>query len=91
MCAVSVLSEWQELRFGLDVRWFAKHNNGVVDVANMEMYADGWIDIPNGLSELINDLEKYDMVTLLTLDGLTTSDLRTLVDGAHLLAFLSRA
>lgn len=63
---------------------FAKHNNGVVDVANMEMYADGWIDIPNGLSELINDLEKYDMVTLLTLDGLTTSDLRTLVDGAHL-------
>ena len=47
---------------------FAKHNNGVVDVANMEMYADGWIDIPNGLSELINDLEtvSYTHLTLPT-------------------------
>lgn len=45
-----------------------------------EVYADGWTSIPNGLSELIADAGKYHGVVLLTLEGLTTSDLRTLVD-----------
>lgn len=49
-----------------------------------EVYADGWVAIPNGLSELINDLSKYQRVVLLTLEGLNTSDLRTLVDGAEI-------
>ena len=49
-----------------------------------EVYADGWDAVPNGLSELIADLSKYDKVVLLSMEGLTTSDLRTLVDGAHL-------
>lgn len=49
-----------------------------------EVYADGWDAVPNGLSELIADLPKYDKVVLLSMEGLTTSDLRTLVDGAHL-------
>lgn len=49
-----------------------------------EVYADGWTAIPNGLSELIADLSKYDKVILLTFEGLTTSDLRTLVDYSHI-------
>ena len=49
-----------------------------------EVYADGWTAVPNGLSELIADLSKYEKIVLLSMEGLTTSDLRTLVDGAHL-------
>lgn len=49
-----------------------------------EVYADGWTAVPNGLSELIADLPKYDKIVLLSMEGLTVSDLRTLVDGAHL-------
>tara|TARA_B100000035_G_scaffold276830_1_gene254751 strand:+ start:694 stop:1302 length:609 start_codon:yes stop_codon:yes gene_type:complete len=54
-----------------------------------ELYADGWVEVPNGLSELIADLPKYDKVVLLSMEGLTTSDLRTLVDGAHLKCYFA--
>ena len=54
-----------------------------------EVYADGWASIPNGLSELISDLDKYYGVVLLTLEGLTTSDLRTLVDAGSIICAFS--
>jgi hypothetical protein len=54
-----------------------------------ELYADGWTSIPNGLNELIADADKYEGVVLLTLEGVTSSDLRNLVDKCGVICSLT--
>tara|TARA_B110000495_G_scaffold202250_1_gene221843 strand:- start:2698 stop:3336 length:639 start_codon:yes stop_codon:yes gene_type:complete len=46
-----------------------------------EVYADGWDDIPNGLSELISDVKAYSTIILYTLEGITIDDIAILVNG----------
>ena len=54
-----------------------------------DVYADGWVSIPNGLGELLNDLSRFQQVILLTLEGITKEDLKKMVEGAEVLCLLS--
>lgn len=74
-----------DLDFMLDTLMVYHGSDGEVP----ELYADGWVEVPNGLSELIADLPKYTRIVFLSMEGLTTSDLRTLVDGAHLKCYFA--
>jgi hypothetical protein len=46
-----------------------------------EVYADGWDDIPNGLSELTSDVKSYSLIIFYTLEGINIDDITILVDG----------
>ena len=50
-----------------------------------EVYADGWDDIPNGIEDLLIDIEKshYTDVILYSLEGLTPEQLKTLLTHAQ--------
>ena len=54
-----------------------------------EVYADGWTKIPNGLSELISDADKYARVVLLNLEGVDEGHLRSLVSKCSLTCILA--
>ena len=44
-----------------------------------EVYADGWDDISNGLSDLISDSKSYSLTILYSLEGLTIDDIASLI------------
>lgn len=54
-----------------------------------EVYADGWTSIPNGLTELLADAEKYERIVLLSFEGIEESDLRTMVSQCELTCILA--
>tara|TARA_Y100000004_G_scaffold34919_1_gene37353 strand:- start:2653 stop:3258 length:606 start_codon:yes stop_codon:yes gene_type:complete len=49
----------------------AKEKNVGVD----EIYADGYVEIPQGLEELLDEIHKFDAVILYSLEGLTIDDI----------------
>lgn len=54
-----------------------------------EVYADGWTSIPNGLTELLADAEKYERIVLLNLEGIEEADLRSMVAKCELTCLLA--
>jgi hypothetical protein len=45
-----------------------------------EVYADGWEDIPNGLTELVSDSKSYSLIILYSLEGITIDDIGHILD-----------
>ncbi len=43
-----------------------------------EVYADGWVDIPNGIEDLISDASKYEGVLFYSLEGVTPAQIKAL-------------
>jgi hypothetical protein len=54
-----------------------------------EVYADGWTSIPNGLTELMADADKYSRIVLLNFEGLGEDDLRDMVEKCSLTCILA--
>ena len=54
-----------------------------------EVYADGWTSIPNGLTELMADADKYSRIVLLNFEGLGEDDLYDMVDKCSLTCILA--
>lgn len=52
----------------------AKDVNVVID----EFYADGWDDIPNGIDELLSDINNYNGILLYSLEGITKEQIKLL-------------
>ena len=49
-----------------------------VDVVIDEFYADGWDDIPNGIDELLSDINNYNGILLYSLEGITKEHIQLL-------------
>ena len=49
-----------------------------VEVEIDEFYADGWDDIPNGIEELLSDVDNYNAILLYSLDGLDETQIKYL-------------
>ena len=49
-----------------------------VDVVIDEFYADGWDDIPNGVDELLSDINNYNGILLYSLEGITKEQIKLL-------------
>ena len=54
-----------------------------------EIYADGWVEIPNGLEDLIADVKHYDMVILYSLEGMTHGQFESLLKGTQIYCVLT--
>lgn len=48
------------------------------DIEVDEIYADGWDDIPNGIEELLSDVDNYNAILLYSLDGLDETQIKYL-------------
>jgi len=57
----------------------------VGDLQLDEVYADGWDEIPNDMEELLEDLDKYSLVVLLNLEGVSISTLNKIVNKCALM------
>ena len=44
-----------------------------------EIYADGWVEIPNGIDDLIQDIKNYDFVILYSLEGISIDQMMGLL------------
>ena len=54
-----------------------------------EIYADGWVEIPNGLEDLIADVKHYELVILYSLEGMTHEQFEDLLKGAQVYCVLT--
>ena len=54
-----------------------------------EIYADGWVEIPNGLEDLIADVKHYEMVVLYSLEGMTHKQFESLLKGTQVYCVLT--
>ena len=64
----------------------------IVDLSDSpitEVYADGWTSIPNGLTELLADADKYERIILLSFEGIEEADLRNMVAKCELTCILA--
>jgi hypothetical protein len=54
-----------------------------------EVYADGWVDIPNGIDDLLADIKHYDLVILYSYEGLSNNHMNKLFAGTKVYCVLT--